>query len=223
MINPLEFTEIIKKQVCKDLKRKYYRFRKTHFYGGSATADCLGCNLRCIYCWAQKKVWEPKKFGAFYISHEVYEKLNKMNLSLFRISGGEPTICKSHLFDLINLIPRNKLFILETNGILLNEEFVKELSKFSNIFVRVSLKGINKTTFERITGAEGKFFDYQLNALKLLQKYRIYHRPAILFDLFTDDQIKSLGLPNLEYESLIKYPFIMKNLRKSNIKLVREL
>lgn len=221
MINPLELTEIIKRQVCKNLKRKYYRFRKTHFYGGSATADCLGCNLRCIYCWAQKKVWDPEKFGAFYTTHEIFEKLNKMNLSLFRISGGEPTICKNHLFDLINLIPKNKLFILETNGILLNEEFVKGLRKFSNLYVRVSLKGINSNTFELITGAKGKFFDFQLNALKLLQKYKIKHRAAILFDLFTDDQIKSLGFSDLEYESLIRYPFVMKNLRKKNIKLLR--
>lgn len=223
MSNPFEFTEIVKRQVCENLKRKYYRFRKTHFYGGTATADCLGCNLRCIYCWAQKKVWQPEEFGTYYTSNEIFGKLNKMDLSLFRLSGGEPTICKKHLFHLINLIPKNKLFILETNGILLNEEFVKELRNFSNLFVRVSLKGINRTTFELITGAKGKFFDYQLNALKLLQKYKIKHRAAILFDLFTDDQIKSLGFSDLEYEFLIKYPFVMKNLRKKNIKLVRKL
>ena len=222
MINPLELTDIIKKKVCKNSERKYYRFRKTHFYGGAATADCLGCNLRCIYCWAQKKAWHPEKFGTFYTPNEIFEKLNKMNLSLFRISGGEPTICENHLFDIINLIPKNKLFILETNGILLNEEFVEKLQKFSNLYVRVSLKGINKRTFELITGAKGKFFDYQLNALKLLQKYKIKHRAAILIDLFTDDQIKNLGVSDLEYEPLIKYPFVMKNLRKKHIKLVRQ-
>jgi len=31
--------------VCNERKRKYYRFRAARFYGGIATADCMGCNL----------------------------------------------------------------------------------------------------------------------------------------------------------------------------------
>ena len=71
MINALDLTEEVERFVCKDHLRKYYRFRKTRFYGGCATADCLGCNLRCIYCWAQKKVWNPKKFGEYYHPQQI--------------------------------------------------------------------------------------------------------------------------------------------------------
>ncbi|MFX1488442.1 MAG: molybdenum cofactor biosynthesis protein MoaA, partial [Promethearchaeota archaeon] len=63
MINPFILAQTVEKQVCKNDSKKYYRFRKTHFYGGCATSDCVGCNLRCVYCWAQKKVWYPQKFG----------------------------------------------------------------------------------------------------------------------------------------------------------------
>jgi uncharacterized Fe-S cluster-containing radical SAM superfamily protein len=31
--------------ICKGNKRKYYRFRAGRFYGGIATADCMGCNM----------------------------------------------------------------------------------------------------------------------------------------------------------------------------------
>ncbi len=222
MVDPVELTKIVMTKVCRSSSRKYYRFRKTSFYGGCATVDCLGCNLRCAYCWAQKKVWTPEKFGKFYTPREVSEKLIKMNYALVRMSGGEPTIFKKHLLELISLFPENKLFILETNGILLNEDYIEELSNFKNIYVRVSLKGVDEKTFEQITGADSKFFKNQLNALELLKKYGIKYNPAILVDLFTENQIKNLGIPNLEYETLIKYPFVMKRLRKKGINLARE-
>jgi len=145
-----------------------------------------------------------------------------MNYALVRVSGGEPTICKKHLFELISLIPENKLFILETNGVLLNEDYIKELNNFKNIYVRVSLKGVDEKTFEQITSADGQFFKNQLNALKLLKKYGIKYKAAILVDLFSEKQIESLGIPELEYETLIKYPFVMKSLKKKGIKLARE-
>ncbi len=219
MVNPVKLTKIVETKVSRSSSKKYYRFRKTRFYGGCATIDCLGCNLRCAYCWAQKKVWTPEKFGEYYTPREVSEKLNKMNLSLVRVSGGEPTICKKHLLELISFIPENKLFILETNGIVLNEDCIKELSNFKNIHIRVSLKGVDEKIFEQITGADGKFFKNQLVALELLKNYKIKSRAAILVDLFSEKQIESLGILDLEYETLITYPFIIKSLKKRDFKI----
>ncbi|TKJ18902.1 MAG: hypothetical protein CEE43_16925 [Promethearchaeota archaeon Loki_b32] len=147
--------------------------------------------------------------------------LISMNLPLVRVSGGEPTIFKEHLLTLLVLIPERITFILETNGILLDKEYVKELSKFENIYVRVSLKGVDEETFEKITGAEGKFFLNQLHTLELLKKYGIRHRTAILYDLFTDSQIRNLDIPNIEYETLIRYPFVLNNLNKRGISIIR--
>ncbi|MFX0083101.1 MAG: radical SAM protein [Candidatus Hodarchaeota archaeon] len=217
MVDPFTLTQTVESQACKNNSKKYYRFRKTQFYGGCATADCVGCNLRCVYCWAQKKVWHHQKFGRYYSPESVAEKLLKMNQPLVRVSGGEPTIGKNHLLRLISYIPENVLFLLETNGILLDEQYVKDLSTLKNLYVRVSLKGVDEQTFEQNTGADGRFFNNQLNALELLKKYGIQHRAAILFNIYTEDQVKSLKIPDLEYEPLIKYDFIIKNLRKKGI------
>ncbi len=221
MGDPLKLFQKVENQVCKGDLKKYYRFRKTRFYGGCATADCLGCNLRCVYCWAQKKVWYPQKFGKLYSPKSVSEKLIKMGLPLVRVSGGEPTIGKDHLLKLLNYIPKDILFILETNGILLNEDYIKDLSKFENIYVRLSLKGIDNQTFERNTEMNGVFFQQQLTALDLLKKYGVRHRVAILYSLYTERQINYLGIPNLEYEPLILYPFIENNLKKKGIKIIQ--
>ncbi|MFW9882637.1 MAG: radical SAM protein [Candidatus Thorarchaeota archaeon] len=222
MIDPIKLSRIIEHYITSEISKKYYRFRKTQFYGGCATADCLGCNLRCVYCWAQKKVWKPEKFGEFYAPKQVIQRLLSMNLPLIRISGGEPTIFKRHLLELLKLVPKQITFILETNGLLIDEEFIKGLIDFKNIYVRVSLKGIDEETFELITGAKGQFFYNQLNALDLLKKYGINHRAAILYELFTDDQIKSLKIPDLEFEPLIRYPFVLRNLSKKGIKIIRD-
>ena len=221
MADPLKLSRNIENHVCKNDLKKYYRFRKTQFYGGCATADCLGCNLRCAYCWSQKKVWNPQKFGKYYSPKSVSEKLMKMCLPLVRVSGGEPTIGKDHLLKLLNIIPEKILFILETNGILLNKEYIKELSKFKNIYVRVSLKGVDTKTFERNTSMNGTFFHHQLRALDLCKEYNIRHGAAILFNIYTEKQIRSLGIPNLEHEPLILYPFIRNSLREKGIEIFR--
>jgi uncharacterized Fe-S cluster-containing radical SAM superfamily protein len=219
MIDPIELSKLIETHTSKYDSKKYYRFRKTQFYGGCATADCVGCNLRCIYCWAQKKVWHPTKYGKFYTPEEVSNHLLKMDLSSVRVSGGEPTIGKEHLLRVIELIPEDITFILETNGLLLDVDYVKELSKFKNLYVRVSLKGVDEESFRQITGAEGKYFTHQLEVLKLLSKYNIPYRPALLYELFNKEQINNLGLPDIEFETLMRYPFVMSNLRKEGIEI----
>jgi uncharacterized Fe-S cluster-containing radical SAM superfamily protein len=214
--------EVNENIICKGSSRKYYNFRKTDFYGGTATADCLGCNLRCAYCWAQKKIWHPEKHGKFYTAIEVSDKLIEMKQKYVRVSGGEPTLCKEHLLELITLIPNNKMFILETNGILLDEKYIRDLSVFKNLLVRVSLKGVDEESFEKITGVDGELFRNQFRALYLLKKYSIRHKTAILADLFTEEQLSKLvssGIVDLELEGLLDYPHVRKSLKKRGVQL----
>ena len=66
MYDPLKLAELARDVVCKDYRRKYYRFRSARFYGGIATADCLGCCLRCVFCWSWDKVIKPEQYGEYY-------------------------------------------------------------------------------------------------------------------------------------------------------------
>jgi uncharacterized Fe-S cluster-containing radical SAM superfamily protein len=215
--------------VCHGNARKYYRFRKASFYGGIATADVVGCNLRCRMCWAWNVLTRPKKYGKFYSPAEVAKKLTeiakKCGFDRVRISGNEPTIGRTHLLKVLELIPENLLFILETNGILLaDESYVKDLSRFKNVHVRVSLKGACQAEFGRITGAEPRFFDYQLKALKNLVRYGVSSHPAVLVDLVAKENLNKLKKRldeigptlKLEYEHLIKYPNVLARLKIFN-------
>jgi uncharacterized Fe-S cluster-containing radical SAM superfamily protein len=227
MFDPLELAKITKGIVCEDDKRKYYRFRKAYFYGGIATADCVGCNLRCIYCWAWNVVNKPNRIGDFYYPEEVAEKLVSIaetnGFNKLRISGNEPTLCKEHLLSILEKIPKKFLFILETNGILIgyDESYAKDLSKFKNIHVRVSLKGSNDKEFSQLTGAKQEFFQYQLKALKNLIENGVSCHPAIIEIAKNIENVRNMlgeidnDLKNsLEIEPLIKYPAVMERMKR---------
>ncbi len=51
MFNPLEIAELTRNIVCKNNKRKYYRFRSSRFYGGIATTG-TSVDTVSTYCFA---------------------------------------------------------------------------------------------------------------------------------------------------------------------------
>lgn len=226
MYDPIRLSEIAT-QVSKGSERKYYRFRPAKFYGGIATADCVGCNLRCVYCWAWNIVNKPSQVGEFYSPAEVAEKLTKIagrhGFSKIRVSGNEPTLNKEHLLSLLQKVPDNLLFILETNGILIGHDrnYVKDISKFKNLHVRVSLKGGDSKEFSKLTGAKPEFFSLQLKALENLEKYKVSYHPAVI-DIVRDldglkerlSEIKPSLSESLELEPLIEYPQVLARLKK---------
>ena len=169
VFDPLERADEIKKIVCHGDERKYYRFRSARYYGGIASADCVGCNLDCAYCWSYKPRHNPR-MGKFYSPAAVAGRLSTIarqhGYRQVRITGNEPTICREHLIEVISLLPSPR-FILETNGILIDDQYVEAL-QFPNLHVRVSLKGANGEQFSRITGARPEFFERQLDALRYL-------------------------------------------------------
>ena len=126
MFDPVALAASTAEEVCKDDSRKYYRFRSSRFYGSISTADCVGCCLRCVFCWSWNVTTQPKESGQFYTAEEVAGRLIAMarrkQLKQLRISGNEPTICRGHLTKVLALIPKDYLFILETNGILIGTE-----------------------------------------------------------------------------------------------------
>jgi len=71
-----------------------------------ATADCVCCCLRCIFCWSWNIATRPQECGHFSSPEEVAGKLiaiaKSKKLHQLRISGNEPTICREHLVKSLN-------------------------------------------------------------------------------------------------------------------------
>jgi len=210
MFDPIEITRKIKKIVCEGEKRKYYRIRPARFYGGIATADVVGCNLSCIFCWAWNVVHNPKKYGKFYSPKEIAKRLvsiaKKYSFENMRVSGNEPTLGDEHLIKLLeNLKNMKKTFILETNGILIgyDKKFAKRLSEF-----------------------KPEAFNYQLRALENLSKYNVSCHPAVMVSFSSEKNLEDLrnklknireDFANFEIEELVFYGNVKSRLEKAGI------
>jgi len=88
-----------------------------------------GCNLRCSSC------------DTKYAIHGNYDKYSTIGLAntlpsiLVKrvvVTGGEPLLQKSELLDLVDMLSKDKIFLLETNGTIFSKQVVK---KFFNITV----------------------------------------------------------------------------------------
>jgi len=232
--NPLERSRVVEKIISQEGKRKYYRFRATRFYGGMATADAVGCCFLCVYCWNFGRNLCPERAGHFYSAEDVAQTIlriaHKKGFNQVRISGAEPILGPEtfeHLLRILEIIEREApmtRFVLETNGFILGSDasWAKELTKFPNLLVRVSLKAVEAGKFEKITGARGDFFPYPLQALIHLKKTGAHFWPAIMGEFFSPEEILSLKKflrqnqinVKIEEEELALYPLVEENLRK---------
>lgn len=232
-IDPLVLAERVREIAGSGEKRRYYRFRPAPFYGGIATADCVGCCLKCLFCWSWHIMVQPEKTGRFYSPEEVVRNLlsivRKKGFHQVRISGNEPTLHRSHLLQVLQLIPHEIHFILETNGILIGHDpsYAKDLSRFPNLYVRVSLKGACPEDFSRLTGTRPEGFTLQLKALENLLEKGVDCFPAVMANFSSQEEIRKLSqklreirpdFANFEEEELILYPFVMDHLQKAGLK-----
>ena len=240
LYDPVTRHEAIEKLVVHEAdrvqERKYWRFRFDRWYGGIVTADAVGCGLACRYCWVSDAVmFTPAVIGKFYRPERVAEILMKMakkrNMKQLRVSGGEPTIGRRHLLQLLDhLKDQRLLFILETNGILIGNDpqYAEDLSKHPFLHVRVSLKGCSEEEFAMLTGAQPRGFLLQLRALESLLQAGVECHPAVMTSFSTEEslqrlvqQLKGISLRlarDLEIEELILYPNVKRKIGKHHLK-----
>jgi len=226
--------------VCKGDARKYTDFYAVRVYGGIATGYAVGCCLRCIFCWVDWSQDYPERFGQYYSPDDAFRMLRRAALrrgvKKLRISGAEPTIGKSHLLALLELVETSEfvLFILETNGIVfgVDRDYVEAIARFKKPHVRVSLKAGSPEAFTRKTGAKPESFEIPFRAIENLLNYGVsFHVAAMSADprIMTPEERRSLierlaeidpGLPlNLEEEVVDPYETTLARLKYAGLDL----
>lgn len=205
--DPLALAQETEKRVTRKgpegLERKYTGIYSAPVYGGIATGYAVGCCLRCIYCWADWSRDFPERFGKFYSPKKIaqallnaaergitspgWERFRGIKINKLRLSGCEPTLGKEHLLSTLEYVAEFKyrLFILETNGILLgsDRDYVKQLARFSDkLYVRVSLKAASPEGFTQRTGALGDYYELPFKALTYLFEEGVFSRAAAMTD-----------------------------------------
>lgn len=235
-----ETEKIVTRSGPRGLERKYEHFYTTGVYGGIATGYCIGCCLRCIFCWVSWGRDFPERFGKFYSPEEAFSRLreaaHKRKVEKLRISGAEPTLGKDHLLSLLERVETSEfpLFILETNGILLgvDKDYVRKISKFTKPYVRVSLKAGTPEAFTRKTGAKPEAFKIPFRAIRnLLDHHVSFHVAAMSADprIMTPEERNSLMqklaeidprlLLDLEEEVMDPYKTTLARLKHADLKV----
>ncbi|MCD6248259.1 MAG: radical SAM protein [Hadesarchaea archaeon] len=231
--DPLDLARRTEKIVVKEDLRKYYRVaRGGRWYGGIASADCCGCNLRCAFCWSGAPRDHPERIGRFYSPEEVFERLTfcaeKFGYRKIRVSGNEPTIGREHLLRLLELADETRYtFILESNGALIDRDLAKKLSGFEHLHVRVSLKGTNPEEFSHLTGAIPEGFNLQLRGLGNLVDAGVPCHAAVMVSFSREEDLERLrqdlaeidpALADVEEEYVILYPHVVERLRRAGLR-----
>jgi uncharacterized Fe-S cluster-containing radical SAM superfamily protein len=213
-------------------EKKYYRFRPARWYGGIVTADCAGCGLLCRFCWVRDYVMlRPADTGRFYTAGQVADSLvalaRKCGFRQLRVSGGEPTIGKDHMLQVLDmLIDEGLSFILETNGIPLgyDEDYARKLARYDFVHARVSLKGCDEQEFSILTGASPEGFELQLRSLRNLIEAGAKCHPSVMISFSTKKSFNNLMerlnridsdlTAQVEIEELILYPHVVKRIQR---------
>jgi uncharacterized Fe-S cluster-containing radical SAM superfamily protein len=108
-----------------------------------------------------------------------------------------------------------------------DSSYAQDLSRFNNLYVRVSLKGACPEDFTRLTVAKPEGFELQLKALEHLVGKGVDCSPAVMANFSTLEDIKKLkerledirpDFADFEEEELILYPFVEEHLQKAGLK-----
>ena len=220
--DPIVLTRAAERTVVKGNKRKYARLsRPLRFYGGITSAQEVGCNLRCKFCFSDKPVRRPHSTGKFYSPQEVFDALKKgaekYGHNLISASASEGTLGRQHLFELLELVDQSKfVYVLETNGITLGHDpdFAFELARFTNLHVRVSIKGTTTEEYVKLTGASSESFELPYRALEYLIDVGVSCNACLMVSFS-----KQTGIQQAEQRLYDIWPGLLKSLEKEHITL----
>ena len=133
------------------------------------------CNLRCAHCYCNLALDDKDALERELKTEEVLDILDQIaeaGCLWLLITGGEPLV-RDDFLD-IYAYAKKKGFIINlfTNGTLLTSKIADYLAEWLPFRVEITLYGITKKTYERVTGITGSF-EACMKGIDLLLQHRI--------------------------------------------------
>lgn len=109
------------------------------------------CNLRCIGCYAASGTDTPATVPYPFVDRVIGEVHDLFGGRFITISGGEPFIYKSEGKTLLDIYKKynDMLFMVYTNGTVINEDVFQKLAESANVTPSISVEGFEKETDQR--------------------------------------------------------------------------
>ncbi len=133
------------------------------------------CNLRCAHCYCNLALNDEDALERELKTEEIFDILDQIaeaGCLWLLITGGEPLVREDFLD--IYAYAKKKGFIINlfTNGTLLTSKIADYLAEWLPFRVEITLYGITKKTYERVTGITGSF-EACMKGIDLLLQHRI--------------------------------------------------
>jgi len=134
-------------QAVEKFKEKYGEYPPT-FIVFSPTQRC---NLKCIGCYANSAADMSATVPYPYVDRVVGEVHDCWGVRFITISGGEPFIYKSEGKTLMDIYRKynDMLFLVYTNGTVINEEIAEAIANCANVTPAISVEGFEEETDQR--------------------------------------------------------------------------
>ena len=151
------------------------------------------CNLKCKGCyhWALRETAQPEMSAEKMKS--IIAEAKELGISFMTLAGGEPFV-RQEILTITKDFPEI-IFLIFTNGLLINDELLGKLKKQKNVVPVISLEGYEEDTDMR----RGKgVFDRLEKIINKLKQNNIFYSASITvtkqtFDLVTSDEfVKNL-------------------------------
>lgn len=113
------------------------------------------CNLKCIHCYIVEDL--TKRELIYSEITDILDQIQKEGCLWLTFTGGEPLLRKDFLDIYTYAKEKGFLITLFTNGTLITEEIANYLNEYPPFMIDITLNGITKETYERITAVPGSF------------------------------------------------------------------
>ena len=153
---------------------KNYRIVSNDFEGDTLSAPARihfyftsKCNLNCAHCFTKKD--NTGKEMTLEQKKNMVDQMQLLGINEILIGGGEPFFDKDFIEFVEYCLDRNVSTKVFTNGLLLNENVCKRMSKWKLTYLSISVDGTTDEEYQKIRGVKG------ISTLKqniaLLKKY----------------------------------------------------
>ncbi|MGI6262534.1 MAG: radical SAM protein [Succiniclasticum sp.] len=126
------------------------------------------CNLHCTGCWAAE--YGHRLNLSLDEIDDIVRQGKEMGVYMYIYTGGEPTVRKEDLFTICERHP-DCIFLMFTNGTLIDEAFADRMLQVRNLVPAISLEGFEKATDGR--RGSGTYAKVQ-RAMKVLREKKLF-------------------------------------------------
>ena len=168
-LQALYFIKTLHYQKQASKRREHWEQQGTHVPPIMLFSITHKCNLNCKGCY-EKAIRPPaKKELTDQQLNNIIKQAHELGISFVVVAGGEPFMRKN-FFEITKDYP-DIIFIIFTNGLLLNEEMIKTIQNQKNIVPLISLEGCEEETDD----VRGKGVYTRLeNTMKKLKKQKMF-------------------------------------------------